>query len=112
MLNVKVATVGYDLSALRKQGLLPAVGDQAPQPSAGEKRFMELYLEGNSINDIADDTIRPGDYVLLDPDEGRHYGGRNAKRLTARVSASLLEYRQGDEFIFVGDRVRRAAVSR
>jgi hypothetical protein len=64
------------------------------------------------VPDYADDAIRPGDYVLLDPDEGRHYGGRNGKRLTARVSASLLEYQQGDEFIFVGERVRRAAVSR
>lgn len=64
------------------------------------------------VPDYADDVIRPGDYILLDPDEGRHYGGRNGKRLTARVSSTLLEYQQGDEYIYIGERARRAGVSR
>ena len=55
ILNVKVTTVDYDFRALRKQGMLPAVGDQVSQPSANEKRFMELYLDGTSINEIADE---------------------------------------------------------
>ncbi len=63
------------------------------------------------VPDYADPVIRPGDYVLLDPNEGRHYGGRKGKRLTARVSTNMLEYRQGDEFIFVGPSPRRAAIS-
>lgn len=62
------------------------------------------------VPDYAPASIRPGDYVLLDPDEGRHYGGRNAKRLTARVSAELLEYRQGNEYLYRGDVPRRARV--
>ena len=64
------------------------------------------------VPDYADNVIRPGDYVLLDPDEGRHYGGPNGKRLTARVLSNLLEYRQGDEFLFVGDQSKRAHASR
>lgn len=63
------------------------------------------------VPDYADPIVRPGDYVLLDPEEGRHYGGRNAKRLTIRVPANLLEYRQGEEYVFRG-RAKDAAMSR
>jgi len=62
------------------------------------------------VPDYADPTIRPGDYVLLDPEEGRHYGGKKGKRLTARVDTRLLEYRQNDEFVFRGDSPKRAYV--
>jgi hypothetical protein len=50
------------------------------------------------VPDYAADCIRQGDYTLLDPEEGRHYGGRKPKRLSAVVPADELEYRQGDEF--------------
>lgn len=61
------------------------------------------------VPSYAESSIRSGDYVLLDPDEGRHYGGRNAKRLTARVSSRVLEYRQGNEYLYRGE-LRRAHV--
>jgi hypothetical protein len=51
------------------------------------------------VPDYAENFIRDGDYVLLDPEEGRHYGGPRGKMLTAYVRAADLEYRQGDEFI-------------
>ena len=64
------------------------------------------------VPDYVDPFIRPGDYVLLDPEEGQHYGGRRAKRLTARVSSSLLEYRQNDEYQYRGLTSRRAYVDK
>lgn len=64
------------------------------------------------VPDYADPVIRPGDYVLLDSESGRHYGGPRGKRLTARVPARALAYRQGDEFIYVGEQPKRAAVDR
>lgn len=62
------------------------------------------------VPDYADPLIRPGDYVLLDPDEGRHYGCKRPKLLTARVSSTILEYRQNDEYQYLGLTVRRAHV--
>ena len=56
--------------------------------------------------DYADLLIRPGDYVLLEPDAGRHYGGGAPVCLTAFVKASELEYRQGDEYLYRGARPR------
>jgi len=52
------------------------------------------------VPDYAADTLRPGDYLLLDPEEGRHYGGTRGKRLKAFLPASELEYRQNDEFVW------------
>jgi hypothetical protein len=63
------------------------------------------------VPDWAGDELRNGDYVLLDPDEGRHYGGPRGHRLTARVSAAELEYQQGNEFKYRG-RTRRVHVTR
>ena len=60
------------------------------------------------VPDYAADEIRPGDYVLLDPEEGRHYGGPRGKLLIARVPTTLLEYQQGDEYKFRGERPKRA----
>lgn len=53
------------------------------------------------IPSYADLDLRPGDYVLLHPTEGKHYGGRNAKRITKRVRAKELEHRQGGEYKWV-----------
>lgn len=50
--------------------------------------------------------------MLLDPEEGRHYGGSRGKQLVVRVPAKLLEYRQGDEYKFVGERSKRAYATR
>lgn len=60
------------------------------------------------VPNYAGDEVRPGDYVLLDPEEGQHYGGPNGKRLIARVPAALLEYQQGNEYKFRGERSKRA----
>lgn len=91
---------------------MSAVGKLGPGELLSDLIGKENVYVYRWVPDYAEESIRLGDYVLLDPDEGRHYGGRNGKRLTARVSASLLEYRQGDEFIYKGERSRRAAVSR
>ncbi len=63
------------------------------------------------VPSYADNQIRNGDHVLLEPEEGRHYGGKRGKMLTAFVKASELEYRQGDEYLFRGIRPRGHVVS-
>lgn len=64
------------------------------------------------VPDYADSVIRPGDHVLLDPDEGQHYGGKRGRRLTALVPARDLEYRQGDEYAYRGAARRAASAPR
>lgn len=80
-----------------------AVGDRLSDLIGQENVYVYRWAP-----DYAGDEIRPGDYVLLDPEEGRHYGGPRGKQLIARVPAALLEYQQGNEYKFRGERAKRA----
>lgn len=105
-LRAEVAALDRAATGLRAQGRL-GPGDRL----SGLMGDVAVYVY-RWVPDYADDVIRPGDHVLLDPEEGRHYGGPRGKRLTARVLARLLEYRQGDEYVYAGAGPRRAAASR
>lgn len=91
---------------------ISAVGKLAAGELLSDLIGLEHVYVYRWVPDYAADEIRLGDYVLLEPEEGRHYGGPRGKLLTARVSAKLLEYRQGDEYKFVGERPRRAYAMR
>ena len=88
--------------------MISAVGKLGPGERLSDLIGPEAVYVYRWVPDYAGTEIRPGDYVLLDPEEGRHYGGPHGKRLIARVPAKLLEYRQGNEYKFVGERPKRA----
>ena len=96
---------------VRRNPIPSAVGKLAVGDRLSSMIGEEMVYAYRWVPDYADDSVRPGDYVLLDPESGRPYGGPRGKRLTVRVPSGLLEYRQGDEYVYRGDVPKRAHAS-
>ena len=115
MMEIILPKLRTESSDLRRRGYLvenkvSAIGKLNPGDLLSDLIGDVYVYVYRWVPDYADNVIRPKDYVLLDPKEGQHYGGKRAKRLTARISSKFLEYRQGDEYHYVGGRPKRAAM--